>query len=216
MYNIINKYIFRSEQVKESISIIEQRLEIFLTEVESKEAKYEFTRLKNDYEKLAVSIIWPKCDEYNSDYFQCCLDAMIEINFRMFSLEKRYLKLKERKKARKLFNYIRDNISTFSGMKTIILIIMLSIIVSITILKVLKYLFGLVIINFGMKNNLFEIVEALFIFILCLFPSAIFYKTLIPALREVLVNNRVQREMQREMLIQILMIFITIFIAVLL
>ena len=101
-------------------------------------------------------------------------------------------------------------------MKTIILIIMLSIIVSITILKVLKYLFGLVIINFGMKNNLFEIVEALFIFILCLFPSAIFYKTLIPALREVLVNNRVQREMQREMLIQILMIFITIFIAVLL
>lgn len=217
MYDLVNKYAFRSDQIKDSLLVVKQRFDNFSLEVNSDCEKEEFIKLVKDYNKLANSVISPKSEEYNSDYFQCCLDAMTEINFRMYELEKRYMKSRIQKKRNKqLFNRTRDDISTFTGMKSTILMVMILIIISITILKIIRYLFNMVMTCYGVKDGMLDIFQAIFTCAICLIPAAIIYKALTPSLRGVLLKGRVQREIQREMLIQILTIFITIFIAVLL
>lgn len=217
MYDLVNKYAFRSDKVEISILVIKQRFNFFFEEVNSEHAKNEFKKLVEDYIKLADCVISPKCEEYNSDYFQCCLDAMTEINFRIYALENQYMKSRIQKKRNKeFFNRTRDCISTFAGMKSTVLMVMLLIIVSVTILKILRYLFNIVINYYRVNMGLVDIFQAIFTCAMCLVPAAIIYKILAPSLRDVLLKGRVQREIQREMLIQILTIFITIFIAVLL
>ena len=217
MYDLVNKYAFRSDQIRDSLLVIKQRFDIFSLEVSSEYAKEEFKKLMEDYNKLADSVISPKSEEYNSDYFQCCLDAMTEINFQMYELEKQYMKSRIQKKRNKeLFNHTRDDISTFTGMKSTILMVMILIITSVTILKILRYLFNMAMTYYGAKGGALDIFQATFTCAMCLIPAAIIYKVLTPSLRGVLLKGRVQREMQREMLVQILTIFITIFIAVLL
>lgn len=217
MYDLVNKYAFRSDQIRDSLLVVKQRFDIFSLEVSSERAKEEFKKLMEDYNQLADSVISPKSEEYNSDYFQCCLDAMTEINFRMYALEKQYMKSRIQKKRNKeLFNHTRDDISTFTGMKSTILLVMILIIISVTILKILRYLFNMAITYYGVNNGRLDIIQATFTCAICLIPAVIIYKALTPSLRGVLLKGRVQREIQREMLIQILTIFITIFIAVLL
>ena len=217
MYDLVNKYTFRSDQIRDSLLVVKQRFDFFSLEVSSERAKEEFKKLMEDYNQLADSVILPRSEEYNSDYFQCCLDAMTEINFRMYALEKQYMKSRIQKKRNKeLFNLTRDDISTFTGMKSTILLVMILIIISVTILKILRYLFNMVITYYGVNNGMLDIIQATFTCAICLIPAVIIYKALAPSLRGVLLKGRVQREIQREMLIQILTIFITIFIAVLL
>lgn len=217
MYDLVNKYAFRSDQIRDSLLVVKQRFDIFSLEVSSEYAKEEFKKLMEDYNKLADSVISPKSGEYNSDYFQCSLDAMTEINFQMYELEKQYMKSRIQKKRNKeLFNHTRDDISTFTGMKSTTLMVMILIITSVTILKILRYLFNMAMTYCGAKGGPLDIFQAIFTCAMCLIPAAIIYKVLTPSLRGVLLKGRVQREMQREMLIQILTIFITIFIAVLL
>lgn len=217
MYELINKYAFRSEKIQESILFVKEREEIFLVESISDKAREEFEKLVQDYNKLAKCVILPENDEYNSDYFQSCLDAMTEINFRLYSLENKYIKSPNQKRScKKLFNHTRDSISTFSGMKSTILMVMMLIIVSVTILKILRVLFNMVMISCGINEKILDILQPIFTCAMCLVPAVIIYKALTPSLRGVLLKGRVQREIQREMLIQILTIFITIFIAILL
>ena len=217
MYDLVNKYVFRSDQIRDSLLVVKQRFNVFSLEVNSEHAKEEFKRLMEDYNKLADCVISLKSEEYNSDYVQCCLDAMTEINFQMYDLEMQHMKSRIQKKRNKeLFNHTRDDISTFTGMKSTILIVMILIITSITILKILRYLFNMAMTYYGVKGGVFDTFQATFTCAMCLIPGAIIYKVLTPSLREVLLKARVQREIQREMLIQILTIFITIFIAVLL
>lgn len=217
MYDLVNKYAFRSEKIEDSLVVVQHRFDIFLLEVTSEYAKDRFKILIEDYNKLADSVISPKSEEYNSDYFQCCLDALTEINFQMYELEKQYMKSRIQKKRNKeLFNRTRDDISTFTGMKSTILMVMILIIISITILKILIYLFNIVMIYYGVNDSVLNIFQAAFTCVTCLIPAAIIYNTLTPSLRGVLLKGRVQREIQREMLVQVLAIFITIFIAVLL
>lgn len=216
IYNCINHYAFSSEKINYSVAVIKMRTLNFIRGVTSSKRKEQFRELARDYILLAEGVTKTKESEYNFDFFQGCIDAMIEINFRMLELEKQYLKSKRRRYAEKCFKEVRNNVSTFSGMKTVIFFIMMLIIISVTLLKTFIFYFDTIIKRNGVSNDMVEILGALFTFLICMIPVIVVWFTFIPFLGRSLLKERIYRETQREMLLQILTIFISIFISILL
>lgn len=216
IYNLINNYVFSSERINYSVAVIKKRTLNFVRGVTSVKRKEQFRKLARDYILLAEGVTKTKESEYNFDFFQGCIDAMIEINFRMLEFEKQYLESKRRKYAEKCFKEVRNNVSTFSGMKTVIFFIMMLIIISVTLLKTFIFYFDTIIKRNGVSNGIAEILGALFTFLICLIPVIVVWFTFITVLGRSLLKERVYRETQREMLLQILAIFISIFISILL
>lgn len=216
MNKLINKYVFSGEKIADSLIVIKIRVINFIKGVESRKRKDEYLVLYEDYLKLALAILEPSDKEYSIEYFQYCIDAMTEINFRMLELERECLKNKKyRKIAEKAFAQIRNDISTFSGMKKVILRTMVLIMLSVTLLKILKYGFSIYLNKLDKSEYTLKIMEIVFSFGICIIPTIICYTVLIPWLKQILLKERVQRANQRDVLLQILTIFITIFIAIL-
>lgn len=217
-YELVNKYAYKSEQIRCSICIMHLRLYIFLSsKVNSTTAKASFYALYRDYVRLSSSIIFPVRD-YNQDYFQACLDAMTEINFQMAELEKKYIESKDcQNKAKVCFRNVVSCISSFSGMKQTVFVVMTVIFMGVTLIKTLKSSFFnrfFRVIQISHDSG-FEIVGIVIELIICMLIALILYQSFSALVQKVLIRKRVVREVQRETLFQILALFVSIFIAIL-
>ena len=216
MNKIINKYIFNAEKINTSIKIVLSRTQYYIDETDDVEKQKIFKGLCNDYIKIANTIIEPSKKEYNLEYYNCCIDAMTEINFRMAELEKESVKKRSKRRVcNKYFKDIRDSISTYSGMKRVVSGIMIIILITIPIIRVLKEFIKEVVGFSILKDHTYALVQPIIDFCICLLPASLAYLLFIPLLKKMLLKSRVCRESQRETILGLLTIFITIFIAVL-
>lgn len=215
MNKLINKYIFNAEKIYTSIEIVLSRTQYYIDETDDIEKQKIFKGLCNDYIKIANTIIEPSKKEYNLEYYNCCIDAMTEINFRMAELEKESVKRRSKRRVcNKYFKDIRDSISTYSGMKRVLFGIMLIILITIPIIRVLKE-FIKEVVGFTILDHTYALIQPIIDFCICLIPALLSYLLFIPLLKKMLLKSRVCRESQRETILGLLTIFISIFIAVL-
>ena len=216
MNKIINKYIFNAEKIKTSIKIVISRTQYYIDETDDIEKQKIFKNLCNDYIKIANTIIEPSKKEYNLEYYNCCIDAMTEINFRMAELEKESVKKRSKRRVcNKYFKDIRDLISTYSGMKRVLFSIMLIILIIIPIIRVIKEFFKVVVEVNILKGQTYAFIQPVIDLGVCLIPALLIYLFFIPSLKKMLLKSRVYRASQRETILELLTIFMTIFISVL-